>query len=131
MLRPTKANLARSSGGVSFCSGDYSLNQNRRVYRYYWQVYTEDSPWEDAEFFQKARKLSIAAYMTLAEQLEREGKRALVYNSKQLRENHGLPLDMNHPRWKGAVLAPSLEDDTDPEYDGWRRSWIKARNSVV
>ncbi len=54
MLRPTKANLARSSGGVSFCSADYSLNQNRRVYKYYWQVYTEDSPWEDDRSFKGA-----------------------------------------------------------------------------
>jgi len=95
MLRPTKASLARSLGRVSLCSGDYSLNQNRRVYKYYWQVFTEVSPWEDAEFFQMAPMLSIAAYMTLTAQLEREGKRALVYNSKRLRENYELPLDMN------------------------------------
>ena len=120
MLRPTKINLAKSRVGISFCSGDYSLNPNRRVYKYYWQVFTEDSPWEDSEFFANAPKLSIAAYMTLVEELKLRGKPAFVYNSKRLREGHGLPLDMNHPRWKGCVLAPSLEDDSDPAYEGWK-----------
>jgi len=120
MRLPIKTDLAKTGDGISFCSGDYSLNPNRRLYKYYWQVFTEDSEWEGMEFFENASRLSIAGYMERVKQLKREGKAAFVYNTKQLREGHGLPVDMNHPRWKGAILAPSLEDDTDPEYDGYK-----------
>ncbi|MFM0324865.1 hypothetical protein [Caballeronia glebae] len=123
MQLPIKADLARraqSGDGIVFCSGDYSLNPNRRVYKYYWQVFTDDSEWEGAEFFQNTPKLSIAAYRDLVGRLQREGKAAFVYNTKRLRQGHGLPLDMNHARWSSAVLAPSLDDDMDPEYDGYK-----------
>jgi hypothetical protein len=123
MQRPVKKDLFTRSKGrpaIWLCSGDASLNPNRRAYKYYWQVCTLESEWEDSEFFKNAPKLSIAAYVKLEKRLRDEGKSAFVYNSKRLREGHGLPLDMSHPRWKGAQLAPSLEDDTDPEHDGWK-----------
>ncbi|QIE22937.1 hypothetical protein [Caballeronia sp. SBC2] len=119
MQLPTKKALADSKV-ICFCSGDYSLNPNPRVYKYYWQVFTMESEWEGRDFFANAPELSIAAYLELERKLRREGRQAFVYNTKRLRLGHGLPLDMNHPRWKGSVLAPSLEEDTDPEHEGYK-----------
>jgi len=116
---PTKDKLARRKG-ILFCSGDFRLNPDPRRYKYYWQVLTLNSKWEGDEFFENAPRLSIAAYMELMEKLKKEGQPAFVYNSKRLREGHGMPLDMSHPRWKGTVWAPSLEEDTDREYDGYK-----------
>lgn len=123
MRLPIKADLARqaaSGPGIWFCSGDYSLNPNRRAYKYYWQVFTLDAPWEGPAFFTNAPSLSIAKFAALEEGLRREGKSAYVYSRKYLREGHGLPLDMSHARWKGVQLVVSLEDDPDAEHDGWK-----------
>ncbi|WP_244815354.1 hypothetical protein [Caballeronia sp. Lep1P3] len=123
MRLPIKADLVRqaaSGPGIWLCSGDYKLNPNRRAYKYYWQVFTLDTAWEGQEFFANAPSLCIAEFMALEERLRRERKSAYVYNRKCLRESHGLPLDMNHPRWRGVRLVVSLENDPDPEYDGWK-----------
>ncbi|QIE30360.1 hypothetical protein [Caballeronia sp. SBC2] len=61
MQKPIKEGLARSNG-ISFCSGDYSLNSNPRRYKYQWQVFTLDSEWEGDEFFENAPKLSMVAW---------------------------------------------------------------------
>jgi hypothetical protein len=123
MQLPIKTDLARQAAlgsGIWFCCGDHRLNPNRRLYKYYWQVFTVDTAWEGNEFFAKAPSLSIAEYVALEERLRREGKSAYIYSRKCLREGHGLPLDMGHARWQGVRLAVSLEDDPDPEHDGWK-----------
>ena len=116
MLSPTKEHLSKD-GGIWFCDGT-RVHPNPRLYKYYWQVFTIDSEHEGYEFFKNAADLSIAAYFALIKQLRLEKKSAMIYNFKLLRHNHGLPLDMNHPRWKDLVMALSFEDDTDPLYQG-------------
>jgi hypothetical protein len=117
MQRPTKESLSRSDG-IAFCAGNYDLHPNRRLYKYCWRVFTADCPWEGDELFQKAPRLSTAAFVELEHELTRLGAKAFVYNSKRPRHGHGLPLDPNHPRWKNREWAPSWDDDPDLEWTG-------------
>lgn len=116
MRPPSKAHLAER-GSHSYA---LSLHPNPRLYKHYWQVFTQDSPWEGEEFFLMAPLLSTAACMSLLERLHSEGTPYVLYGHKRPRRFPGMPFDPDSPRWREAVWAPALEDDGDPEWNGHR-----------
>lgn len=121
MMMPTRKNLAESvrdhnGKAVSvFCSGTI-LHPNPKLRKYYWRVFTADTPWEGDEFFRHAPMLCTAEYKTFTRRYREEGVSYLVYNYSLPRL--GTILDPNHPRWEGVKFAPALEIDTDPEWNG-------------
>ena len=116
MRPPSKQRLA-ARGSHSYAP---PLHPNPKLYKHYWQVFTQDSPWEGEEFLLKGPLLSTAACRSLLEVLHAEGKAYVLYGHKRPRLFAGTPFDPASARWRNAVWAPALDDDVDPECDGHR-----------
>lgn len=121
MMEPTKANLERAIGREGkkpaqiFCLG-YMPHPNPRMYKYYWRVFTLDSPWEGSDFFKNATLLSTAEFMELREKYRIEEVPCLIYSYHRPRE--GAIFDRTSERWKDVSYAPSWEADADREWHG-------------
>ncbi|MGI4717742.1 MAG: hypothetical protein ACRYGO_05260 [Janthinobacterium lividum] len=116
MRRPTfryLARLAQESPAIVFASGSPSLSGHPKLYKYFWQVFSVECPWENDEFFELAPHLCTADMVRTTERLLAAGHSAVLYGWKRPRKASGAPWDLAHPRWKDAVFAPSWDDDTD------------------
>lgn len=92
------------------------MHPNPRMYKYFWRVFTLDSPWEEAEFFEKTPVLSTVQFVELMEEYRVEGVPCLVYNQSIPRD--GSIFDKNSEKWKGVAFAPSWDDDVGRAWNG-------------
>jgi len=97
MIRPNKNKLAPYSPGESIWQAT-SIHPNPRFFKYRWQIYTADSPWEGPEFFEKAPRFSIYEAMTLIEKLRDTAQTHIVYNQRLPRSGPGVPFDPESER---------------------------------
>lgn len=122
MQRPTfryLASLAQESPTIVFASGSPSLSGNPKMYKYFWQVFSVECPWENDEFFEHAPHLGTADMVRTTERLLAAGHSAVLYGWKRPREGPGMPWKRDHPRWKDVVFAPAWDEDTDePSLEG-------------
>jgi len=70
--------------------------------------------YEEHEFFEHAPLLCTAAMLLETQRLLDAGHTSFVYGFTRPREGTSIPRDINHPRWRDTIFAPSWEDDTDP-----------------
>lgn len=117
MRKPTYAALAqvRAWGwSVSYASGSPAPQGNPRHYKYLWQVFSEESPWQEAAFFEHAPVLCNADFRREVQRLADLGLTCLVYGFRRPRNDPANPWDLTHARWQGWTFAPAWDDDTDP-----------------
>jgi len=122
MMEPTRANLQRTIESNDemtslqiFCSG-HMPHPNPRMYKYYWRVFTLDSRWEGAKFFENTVPLATAECMGLLEKYRAESVPCLIYSFHRPREDS--IFDKNSKKWKDISFAPSWDDDADHEWRG-------------
>lgn len=122
MIFPTYVNLRSridvAQPRIRYASGSPYLQGNPRHYKYFWQLFTLDSPYEGDEFFERAPMLCNAAFEKAVERLVDQGISCLVYGVRLPRRDPANPWDLSHPRWEGRSFAPSWDDDTDPVVSG-------------
>jgi hypothetical protein len=117
MLTPTFQNFHRRCEDgpfVSYARLSSTMSSRPRLYKYLWQIFTSESPWENEDFFRHTPYLCTAALLCEIQRLTNAGHSCIIYGITRPRKGSGAPWDMNHPRWKNATFAPSWDDDTDP-----------------
>ena len=120
MILPNKRSLARwSRKGPSIEQGT-SIHPKPRFYKYLWQIYTADSPWENDEFFEKAPRLCTHDAMRTISALAEAGKAHIVYNYHLPRRGPEVPFDFESARWRGCKVACAYDDDPDPVWKGFK-----------
>lgn len=77
MMRFTYKNLHKiideGNASVWIAGGSYAPQGNPRLYKYFWQVFSAESPWEDDDFLEHAPALCTAG-------CEKEVQRLLALN---------------------------------------------------
>jgi len=106
----------RGQTGIRF-SGRF-LHPRPEFYKYYFYLFTEDSPQEGRAFFNKENRMCIATYRKRCREIEASGGLAYAYNERHPRRGNATPFDESHPKWDDVEWAPPLEDDPDPPVDG-------------
>ncbi len=96
------------------------LHPNPSFYKYYWWVFWQGSPCDGLEFLSEQYRLSTKKAFEFRIQLKSEGKTYWLYNRQYPRLNPKNPFDVNSIKWKDAKWAPSFDDDTDEEYQGFK-----------
>jgi len=118
MRLPTFANLHAMTDPTQtmiwFAAGPRFLQGNPRHYKFLWQVFSPESPWEGHAFMEQAPLLCNAAFEKEIERLQEQGMSCLVYGYRRPRLDPSNPWDLNSSRWKGERFAPSWDDDLDP-----------------
>jgi len=97
------------------------IHPRPEFYKYYFYVFTEDSPEEGRAFFRKENRLCIHDYLERKAEINARKGLAWVYNVRLPRRGPATPFDENHPRWKDAEWAPPLDEDPDPPVKGGHR----------
>lgn len=122
MMPPTYRNLQRSTDRatpwVSYCSGSPAPQGNPRFYKYHWQVFSLECPWEEADFFRHAPILCNADCEKEVQRLIARKLSCMIYGFRRPRRDPANPWDLNSPRWEGVRFALSWDEDTDPAIDG-------------
>jgi len=106
---------------TGFAFQGYWVHRNPEFYKYYFYVFTEDSPEEGRAFFRKENRLCIHDYLERKAEINARKGLAWVYNVRLPRRGPATPFDENHPRWKDAEWAPPLDEDPDPPVKGGHR----------
>lgn len=113
--------LLADQGSSPFCMSGYGyfhgkrMHPNPRFFKYYWSIYTyseEQNPNDHRLPYSEGLK-------RLADLSER--KIPHIYsNYRVLRNDSGIPFDLEHEKYKDYEFAPSFDKDSDPEQDGFR-----------
>ena len=102
------------SGQVLF-AGARNIHPNPNWFKYYWWVFTSDSPCDGHSFLSEENKLTFFQFERELEHVKSLGLEAWIYNIKLHRLGEGSPFDEQKLREKGITeFAPSFEDDLDP-----------------
>ena len=117
-MRPTYKTLEKITcvgpASVWCASGSSAPEGNPRMYKYFWRVFSEQSPWEGDDFFIHAPALCPADCEKEVQRLLTLNLSCLLYGFRRPRKNAANPWNMNHPRWKNVKFAVSWEEDVDP-----------------
>ena len=87
---------------------------NPRHYKYFWQVFSEESSLEGEAFLQHAPRLCTAEFEAELARLYNRGLSCLVYGWRLPRKDPTNPWDLDSARWKDVTFAPSWDEDPDP-----------------
>ena len=96
------------------------IHPNPRYYKYLWQIYTADSPWEEEAFFANTPPICTHDAMKMIEKLDEAGQQYIVYNYSLPRREPGAPFDFESARWRGHECACAYDDDLDPVWHGFK-----------
>jgi hypothetical protein len=94
------------------------MHPNPRFYKYYWRIFTFESPWEGPDFFERATELSTFYAMRLINKYHENRMSCLVYNRRAVRLDPVAPWDLTSAKWQGWRFAPAWNDDSDPIWQG-------------
>lgn len=118
MMHPTYKNLEKTADGananVYYASGSPAPQGNPRMYKYFWRVFSTQSPWEDDDFFTHAPVLCNADCEKEVQRLLALNLSCLLYGFRRPRKDPANPWDMNNPKWAAVQFAVSWDDDIDP-----------------
>ena len=122
MRLPTYENLidqlVAETPSLHIASGPLGPSGNPRFYKFYWRIFSLESRYEGAKFFQRAPLLCNARYREEAERLLGKRMSCLVYGFRRPRLDPSNPWDLTKDKWKGVEFAPCWDDDRDPSVDG-------------
>ena len=91
------------------------------MYKYFWRVFSEQSLWEDDDFFIYAPELCSADCEKEVQRLSALNLSCLIYGSRRPRKDPANPWDMNNPKWVDVQFAASWDEDVDPIVNGGHR----------
>lgn len=92
-----------------------------RLNKYRWWVFWRGSACDGREFLAEDYGMCTADAMALMERLTLSQERHWVYNQRMPRDEPGVtPFDRASAKWRNTQFAPSLNEDTDPEWNGFR-----------
>jgi len=117
MMKPAYARLPPwlpDGPGIIYASGPMAPEGNPRHYKYFWQVFSLESPIEGGEFLLHAPALCNAQYEAEVARLHARGLTCMVYGWRRPRKDPANPWDLNNEKWKGVEFAPSWDEDPDP-----------------
>lgn len=97
------------------------LHPRPEFYKYYFYLFTEDSPQEGKDFFNKENRMCVAEYRKRCKEIKQAGDLAYAYNTRHPRRGDATPFDESHPRWENVEWAPPLDEDPDPAVEGGHR----------
>ena len=121
-MRPTYQNLEKIADGanaaVYFVSGSSAPQGNPRMYKYFWRVFSKQSPWEDDDFFTYAPALCTADCEKEVQRLLSLNLSCLIYGFRRPRKDPNNPWDMNSSKWENVQFAVSWDEDDDPIVSG-------------
>ena len=122
MLMPTyenlRARIAEDRPSVRIASGPSGPTGNPRFYKFFWQVFSLESPLEGDEFLQHAPRMCNAQLDAEIERLLGRGMSCMVYGLRRPRNDPANPWDLGSAKWRGVAFAPSWDDDIDPVVAG-------------
>jgi len=122
MLKPTYERVREHFGEdgprVRYASGPLGPGGNPRHYKYFWQVFSLESPFEGGEFLQHAPGLCNAQFDAEIARLQGRGLSCMVYGWRLPRKDPSNPWDLSKAKWQGVEFAPAWEDDSDPVVEG-------------
>lgn len=119
--RYDKIRRDKERGGTGVRFFGRFLHPNPQFYKYYFYLFTVDSPQEGKAFFNRANRLSIAEYEQRCREIEDTGDLAYAYNRRLPRRGDATPFDEDHPKWEDAEWAPPLKEDPDPPVENGHR----------
>jgi hypothetical protein len=118
VLKPSYNNLRRRTAenppGIYIASGPVGPSGNPRFYKFFWQVFSLESPLEGDAFLEHAPRLCNAQREAEIERLLTRDMSCLVYGWRRPRKDPANPWDLNNAKWHGVEFAPSWDDDRDP-----------------
>ncbi len=104
--------------GFSYAS---NMHPNPRFYKYRWWVFWRDSACDGREFLDDKYAICTANAISLIKKLQADGECYWIYNRRISRHEPGVtPFDRTSVKWRDHAFAPSFDDDTDPQLDGFR-----------
>jgi len=116
----TKESLSlRKEFSALFISGS-NLVPSPRLYKYYWWIYSLESPYENAEeiFFKDEYRLSTKQAVELIDRLHAEKISYAYVNTKHQRLGNKIwDYDKLKSEFQNIDFAPNYDDDTD---EVWR-----------
>lgn len=106
--------LDEGESGLIFC-GARRPHHNPRLFKYYWWVFTVDSPAQGADFLVSDFRLSFSEYLNEAGRILSEGGLAMVYNKKTYRIGDNSIWDKDRLLAADPTIEFSLDYDLDPD----------------
>ena len=103
----------------AYC-GTSSVHPKPHYYKFYWWIFSKYSPVEGRNFLDKKYRLSTAEAMRFMDELAKEKEPCMVYNVRLPRLDSKNPFNPNSSRWEGYEWAPSWDEDTDEEWNGFK-----------
>jgi len=97
------------------------MHPNPAFWKYYFYLFTDEADVDGQAFFRDENWLCVHAYRKQVDRINRAGDLAWAYNERHPRRGPDTPFDENHPRWKNAEWAPTLNEDPDPEVEDGHR----------
>lgn len=119
MISPNRRILAGLARGIGLSQAT-RIHPKPRFFKYLWQIYTADSPWEGDDFFANAPRLCTHDAARLVDSLMEARQPHIIYNRRLPRVGPGVPFDPESPRWKGQEFVCSYDDDPDPVWNGFK-----------
>ncbi|MDD4865541.1 MAG: hypothetical protein PHE38_16320 [Alishewanella agri] len=91
------------------------MHPNPRFYKYYWWIFTADTPVEGYEFLTDPYRLCTFTFEQQLKYCKENQISALIYNQQFYRDEQSLPFDFNKLRKNPDIIfAPAFDDDPDP-----------------
>lgn len=118
MLIPTfekLAELTMINGQKLHFAGGSHIHPNPRLYKYYWWVFTKESPSEGEAFLTDNNRLCMSDFDQQIKHCISQNLSAYIYNQRYYRYDEHLPWDYEKLKQnKDIQFAPSFELDLDP-----------------
>lgn len=109
-----RINKTKHSGQVLF-TGASGIHPNPKWFKYFWWIFTAESPIDGHSFLCDDNKLSFFEFEKELERVKSLGLEAWIYNTKLYRLGEDSPFDEQKLRAKGiSEFAPSFDEDQDP-----------------
>ena len=103
-------------------AGARNIHPNQKWYKYYFWIFTAESPIDGHSFLSDEYKLTFYEFEKELERVKSLRLETWVYNIKLHRLGYDSPFDEQKLRDRGITdFAPSFEDDLDPvTLDGFK-----------
>ena len=109
-----RINKSKYSGKIYY-TGTRGVHENSAWFKYYWWIFTAESPVDGDEFLSSDNRLNSYEYEKEIERIKKLRLEAWIYNQKLHRLGSNSPFDEKKLRSKGITdFAPSFDQDQDP-----------------
>lgn len=97
------------------------MHPDPRLFKYRWWIFWRESPCDGMEFLAIEHSLCTSDAMVLLDKLSQENECHWVYNQPIPRDEPGVtPFARSSTKWMSSEFASSLDNDADPQWQGFR-----------